>query len=49
MDFYVVLKRPGSRVGLRRRCKSRIGAKHRISKEESMEWFRRKYDGAIYN
>jgi large subunit ribosomal protein L11e len=31
MDFYVVLKRPGSRVGLRRRCKSKIGAKHRIS------------------
>ena len=49
MDFYVVLKRPGSRVGLRRRCKSRIGAKHRISKEDAMEWFRRKYDGAIYN
>jgi len=49
MDFYIVLKRPGSRVGLRRRCKSRIGAKHRISKEEAMEWFRRKYDGAIYN
>jgi large subunit ribosomal protein L11e len=49
MDFYVVLKRPGSRVGLRRRCKSTIGAKHRISKEEAMEWFKKKYDGAIYN
>jgi large subunit ribosomal protein L11e len=36
MDFYVVLKRPGSRVGLRRRCKSRIGAKHKISKAEAM-------------
>ena len=49
MDFYVVLKRPGSRVGLRRRCKTRIGAKHRISKDEAMEWFKKKYDGAIYN
>ena len=49
MDFYIVLKRPGSRVGLRRRCKSRIGAKHKISKDEAMEWFKRKYDGAIYN
>ena len=49
MDFYVVLKRPGSRVGLRRRCKSRIGAKHKISKAEAMEWFKKKYDGAIYN
>jgi len=49
MDFYVVLKRPGSRVGLRRRCKSTIGAKHRISKEDAIEWFKRKYDGAVYN
>ena len=36
MDFYVVLKRPGGRVTLRRRCQSKIGAKHRISKEDSM-------------
>jgi large subunit ribosomal protein L11e len=36
-------------VGLRRRCKTTIGAKHRISRDEAMEWFRRKYDGAIYN
>ena len=49
MDFYVVLKRPGSRVSLRRRCKSRIGAKHKISKDDAMEWFKKKYDGAIYN
>ena len=49
MDFYVVLKRPGGRVTLRKRCKTRIGAKHRISKEEAMEWFKKKYDGAIYN
>jgi large subunit ribosomal protein L11e len=49
MDFYVVLKRPGSRVSLRRRCKSTIGAKHRISKEDAIEWFKRKYDGAVYN
>ena len=49
MDFYIVLKRPGSRVGLRRRCKTSIGYKHKISKEEAMEWFKRKYDGAIYN
>ena len=49
MDFYVVLKRPGSRVGLRRRSKTAIGYRHKISKSEAMEWFKRKYDGAIYN
>ena len=49
MDFYVILKRQGGRVALRRRCKSRIGAKHRISKEDAMEWFKKIYVEAIYN
>ena len=49
MDFYVVLKRPGHRVTQRRRCKSTVGLKHKVTKDEAMEWFRRKYDGAIYN
>ena len=45
----MILKRPGGRVALRKRCKTGIGAKHKITKEESMEWFKKKYDGAIYN
>jgi large subunit ribosomal protein L11e len=32
MDFYVVLRRPGTRVSLRKRCRSKIGASQRISK-----------------
>ena len=48
MDFYVVLKRPGARIALRKKRQSRIGAGQRISKEEAMEWFKRKFDGAIY-
>ncbi|VDP40029.1 unnamed protein product [Soboliphyme baturini] len=47
MDFYVVLGRPGFNISERRRCKSRIGASHRISKEEAMKWFQTKYDGVI--
>ncbi|KAK4422294.1 60S ribosomal protein L11 [Sesamum alatum] len=39
MDFYVVLERPGYRVGRRRRCKSRVGIQHRVTKEDSMKWF----------
>merc|ERR1711872_1213187 len=39
MDFYVVLGRPGFNINQRRRRKSRIGARHRISKEESIKWF----------
>ena len=48
MDFYVVLRRSGTRVSLRKRCRSRLGAPQRISKEDAMEWFKRKFDGAIY-
>merc|ERR1712029_213127 len=47
MDFYVVMGRPGGRVAQRRRRKSVVGAKHRISKEECMKWFQQKYDGII--
>ncbi|KAF5943916.1 hypothetical protein HYC85_017993 [Camellia sinensis] len=49
MDFYVVLERPGYRVGRRRRCKSRIGIQHRVTKEDSMKWFQVKYEGVILN
>jgi large subunit ribosomal protein L11e len=47
MDFYVVLGRPGMRVSERRRCTTKIGASHRITKEESIKWFQQKYDGVI--
>merc|ERR1711925_41056 len=33
LDFFVVLQRPGQRIARRRRCQSRIGAPHRLSKE----------------
>lgn len=42
MNFYVVLSRPGFRVAERRRCKSKIGAQHRITREESIKWFQQK-------
>ncbi|KAG5449502.1 60S ribosomal protein L11 [Clonorchis sinensis] len=47
MDFYVILGRPGSRVNYRRRCKSKVGASHHISKEEAMKWFQSKFDGIL--
>ena len=42
MDFYVVLGRPGLRVGYRKRKKGRVGNTHRVSKEEAMKWFQQK-------
>merc|ERR1739848_432420 len=47
MDFYVVLDRPGSRVAKRRRCCRRIGATHKLNKEDACTWFVKKYDGII--
>lgn len=47
MDFYVVLKRPGARISRRRRARGRVGASHRISKEESIKWFKQTYDGVV--
>merc|ERR1711928_74497 len=45
MDFFVVLDRAGSRVTKRRRCRSKIGAPHRLDKEEAQRWFQTRYDG----
>jgi large subunit ribosomal protein L11e len=49
MDFYVVLERPGYRVGRRRRSKSRVGIQHRVTKDDAMKWFQVKYEGVILN
>jgi len=49
MDFYIVLKRAGTRVAKRRRCKSTIGKVQSVSKDDSMKWFQSKYDGIILN
>ena len=47
MDFFVVLKRPGARVGRRKHCRSRVGNNQKISKEEAQDWFKKTYDGAL--
>lgn len=49
MDFFVVLGRAGLRIGRRRRCTSRVGSTHRITKEEAIKWFQAKFDGTILN
>ena len=46
MDFYVVLGRPGYRVAYRKRRKSRMGFKHRVTREEAMKWFQQKVGSA---
>jgi len=47
MDFYVVLKRPGARVARRRARQGRVGAAHKISQEQAIRWFQKKYEGIV--
>ncbi|KAG1146360.1 hypothetical protein G6F37_001531 [Rhizopus arrhizus] len=49
MDYYVVMGRPGYRVSRRKHCKSTVGVTHRIKKEESIEWFKNRFDGVVSN
>merc|ERR1719201_2283908 len=45
MDFYVCLGRPGFRVSRRKHKTARVGNKHKITRDEAMNWFITKYDG----
>lgn len=47
MDFYVVLKRSGKRVALRKKCRSKMGVNQRVTKEDALAWFKQKFDGTI--
>ena len=43
MDITVVLERPGHRVSRRRRAKSKVAMNHRLTADESREWFKENY------
>merc|ERR1711939_614019 len=47
MDFFCCLGRPGNRIAKRRRCKSRVGSGHKISQDDSINWFKQKYDAIV--
>ena len=47
MDFYVVLGRAGFDMGKRKHKKARMGASHKISKDEAIKWFQQTYEGVI--
>merc|ERR1712182_97752 len=37
MDFYVHLARPGGRITKRKKCRSRMGISHRVTKDDCMK------------
>jgi large subunit ribosomal protein L11e len=47
MDFYCCMTRPGERVARRRRCKSRVGASHRITRDDTIKWFKQRFDAIV--
>mmetsp|Transcript_2877 Transcript_2877/g.6696 ORF Transcript_2877/g.6696 Transcript_2877/m.6696 type:complete len:178 (-) Transcript_2877:388-921(-) len=47
MDFYVVMGRKGWRVSKRKKCRSRIGASHKVTKGETQAWFQKKFEGIL--
>jgi hypothetical protein len=47
MDFYVVLGRPGFRVGYRKHKHGRIGKNQRVTRDEAIQWFKTKYQGNV--
>ena len=47
MDFYIVMGRPGNRVAKRKIKQSRIGTHHRVRKEDTMAWYKSRFEGII--
>jgi len=39
--------RPGERVAKRRRAKSRVGASHRINQQETVKWYKNRFEGIV--
>merc|ERR1712078_710109 len=47
MDFYCCMTRPGGRVSTRKRARSKIGAGHLIRQEETLKWFKNRFEGIV--
>ncbi|KAJ3349329.1 60S ribosomal protein L11 [Entophlyctis luteolus] len=49
MDFYVVMGRPGNRVARKKAKHGRVGFPHRLTKEETIAWYKKRFDGIVLN
>merc|ERR1711874_683068 len=47
MNFFVVLERPGYRVSRKKYKHGRIGFQHKVKKDETVSWFKQRFDGII--
>ncbi len=49
MDFYVIMGRPGGRVAIKKAKKGRVGTPHKVKKEDTVNWFKKRFDGLVLN
>ena len=49
MDFQVVLARPGLRVSKRKHNRTRVGAPHKISKQEAIDFVTKEFEVTVNN
>jgi hypothetical protein len=49
MDFYVVMGRAGLKVASKKAKAGRVGFPHRVTREETQNWFKKTFDGLILN
>jgi large subunit ribosomal protein L11e len=49
MDFYVVLGRKGNRVARRKLRVGRVGASHKVTQKDAIDWFQQKFEGIVMN
>ncbi len=47
MDFYCCMGRPGARIAKRRRAKAKVGRSHQVSKDDSIKWFKTRFEGIV--
>lgn len=47
MDFFVIIGRPGYRVARRKRCRASVGINHQVTKDDTIKWFKQKYDASV--
>lgn len=47
MDFFVIMGRPGMRIARRKQKVGRVGAPHRVRPEQTVAWFKQRFDGIV--
>jgi len=39
--------RPGARVAKRRRCKTKVGTGHKVTSQDTIKWFKNRFEGIV--